>query len=153
MVKRKLFCCFTVCGGLTTGLSHWTDLEWAAVPWCLEAYSSNYIWRKEWERKIITCSMLLGHVTRTSYIFFCFPRAKDVQHEFWLQSAQWFLRKKCLKVWMDDSLKARADNLWGKNDANRKTVSLYPFVVSFKHVSLNFDFQMLKRKWTKLTSL
>ena len=35
-------------------------------------------------------------------------------------------------MWMDGRLKAGADSLWGKTDAKRKTLSLYPSVVSFK---------------------
>ena len=37
-----------------------------------------------------------------------------------LHLALWFLRKKCLKVWRKDCLKAGADTFCGKNDAKRK---------------------------------
>ena len=54
----------------------------------------------------------LGNVTRTNHTNFCPPQTKYVPHKIWLQSAQWFLRKRRLKV--DESLRIGADNLLEK---------------------------------------
>ena len=43
----------------------------------------------------------LGHMTRTNYINFLLA-ITDVQYKIQLQSIQWFLRRRCLKVWTDD---------------------------------------------------
>ena len=85
----------------------WRNYDWLKSPILHTKFHDNrptdsggfyLIWRPSWSCDLDPANKL------------SFPHPMDAPHEIWLQSAQWFQRRRCLKMLTDDRLQTTDDD-------------------------------------------